>query len=165
VNVTKVYHKVFDTCTRCPNCREHDEGERCHAPVEGDPRKNADRINRGWLIGEKIPDWCPLSSPGSLPAADEEALADIQKLVMEYREWHIPSKQRPADLAQSALAHLRSRLARLADAEPLIAAVEEPDKIKYQDGSGLYREWVSPEGERAILAAALRYRSKVKEEK
>ena len=95
------------------------------------------------------------SSPGSLPAADEEALELMRYLVARHG----------MGVHQDALAHLRSRLARLADAEPLIAAVEEPDKIKYQDGSGLYREWVSPEGERAILAAALRYRSKVKEEK
>jgi len=156
MNVTKVYHKVFDTCTRCPNCREHDEGERCHAPVEGDPRKNADRINRGWLIGEKIPDWCPLLSPGSLPAADEEAIGQLRfgiadglwaMKINEGTEKAVFLKKR----LEAALSHLRSRLARLADAEPLLKVAEEmdPEKRFVED----------------LIEAALRYREKVKEGK
>ena len=146
MNVTKVYHKVFDTCTRCPNCREHDEGERCHAPIEGDPRKNADRINRGWLIGEKIPDWCPLPSPGSLPAADKEALKDLAEL--SWYGKHDSSEERSR---LEALSHLRQRLARLADAEPLLeAALKWDGTIKNSHG---------------LQGAALAYREKVKEGK
>lgn len=118
----RIFHKEIAECSQCPNCREHDDGESCHAPIAGDPLKSANRINRGWAIGDRIPDWCPLPKAGvaARPACptcqptvpdcgvagpaeeDKRALAFIGKC----------AKCSWAKANDASMAHLKARLAR-----------------------------------------------------